>query len=86
MGISDRIARLEQLTAPTAPSTADRYAAVLNKARAQFGVMTPGEWDARQRKRHEEALAAPLPGPRASELARRLDAADRRVARDYFTR
>lgn len=86
MSISDRIARLEQLTAPTAPSMADRLAERLNKARARFEAMTADEWDEWQRASHEAALAATPPGPRASQLAHRLYQANLRVARDYFTR
>lgn len=84
MGIAERIEKLERRRAPPKRSRASQLAAVLDEARRRQESLTPAERHAEERARHEAALRAPSPGEWDSDLAKRLHAANRRRAEDWF--
>lgn len=86
MGIAERIAKLEQRAAPASPSIATQFAATLHAGRRRREAMTPKQRAAEERARHRAALNAGVPGERASALAHRLYAANRRLAQDWLNR
>jgi hypothetical protein len=86
MNIRNRVERLEQRAGSQGLSTADRLATALRGGREAPAATTTEDREEALRREHEAALSAMPPGQRAPPLARRLYAANLRLARHYFQR